>query len=955
MLKYDRAPDIYPAAAETIVSCVSLDIQPQDVFHRLKAWRLYLVLLKKLMPELGSLTPKMTCDVVAAIAKAGQKEFQFAVHVEAAVEQRPFKFHAEHLISMLRDFASLQQPCAKMRRLLLKREHELPECTPSALCALPAALAGHRSGDEGQVEQRMLEIISDLLCKPGAYRLPTDGRVFRSKAPLTELLPMCSVYSAVSGEPLAVLETYDGISAKEMKRSLQIQIGVPPFRQKFFLEDGSQEIQDDEVFAEQPVKIKLVLSDFWPPDFEEDRRMMAACRNNDSVRLEKLLKCPRNPNFRDVNGDMPLHRAAAAGHIKPTLLLLEAGALKDARDKEGQGVTPLFIAAGNGHAEVVSLLIEKGADKSKTRTFDGATPLHIATQRGHLQVVHLLVKLGVEIEEATTNTGATPLHIAVENAHLEVMYFLIEAGADINKATTVDGATPLYIAALNGHVKVVRLLIQAGADRNKARTRDGATPVYIACLVGHLNVVQVLVEAGVDIDQATTETGATPLYVAAQECRTKIACLLVEAGVDINKARAIDGATPLYVAAQSGHLQIVKLLVKAGVDIDKATSKTGTTPLHIATKRCHIAVVRLLIDSGADIHRARTDDFWWEQMRQRHFRLRRRAKDCGSAVPIAEEEEPLEGPPAVVHVSREECVQLVAGCAKLDFRHEALLKGVTSWLCEGRRHAELSADEVAAFLDSFAQLGYAEPLLRAALEHALLRVAPEMPPESCTRALQGAVDVGMSVRGTAVRSLLRRCGSRLKQLPEDDAEKLRHLLFHPRALQKDHPAMDISERLQPVQPVPVPAELTQLAAASVQDEWCQLLILREQVARREKQATYWQHLRTLAQAKERCVQCDMGLMGLQTVLVALHQLCQLLMDSEESDFVSETLAALAEILALAAEELPREGSATFPVLQFQLQELAEYLGEVNLVPRGHRPRLGGATAGKEEDSSLGLA
>ena len=41
--------------------------------------------------------------------------------------------------------------------------------------------------------------------------------------------------------------------------------------------------------------------------------------------------------------------------------------------------------------------------------------------------------------------------------------------------------------------------------------------------------------------------------------------------------------------------------------------------------------------------------------------------------------------------------------------------------------------------------------------------------------------------------------------------------------------MDVPPRLQPVQPVPVPAELTQLAAASVQDEWCQLLILREQV------------------------------------------------------------------------------------------------------------------------------
>ena len=73
---------------------------------------------------------------------------------------------------------------------------------------------------------------------------------------------MCSVYSAVSGEPLAVLETYEGISAKEMKQSLQIEIGIPRFRQILFLEDGSQEIQDDEVFALQPVKIKLVVLEF---------------------------------------------------------------------------------------------------------------------------------------------------------------------------------------------------------------------------------------------------------------------------------------------------------------------------------------------------------------------------------------------------------------------------------------------------------------------------------------------------------------------------------------------------------------------------------------------------------------------------------------------------------------------------------------------------------------------
>eukprot|EP00913_Durusdinium_trenchii_P009020 g8486.t1 len=347
--------------------------------------------MKKLMPNLGSLTPKMTCDVVAAFAKAGQKEFQFALHVEAAVEQRPFKFHAEHLISLLRDFATLQQPCLKLRQQLLKRHHELPECTVSGLCALPEALAGHPGGEIQEVEQQMLETMSELLCKPEAYQLPKDGR----------------------------------------------------------------------------------------------------------------------------------------------------------------------------------------------------------------------------------------------------------------------------------------------------------------------------------------------------------------------------------------------------------------------------------------------DDFWWQQMRQRHFRLRRKALERGSAVapvPVVREvAEDLQLTPAVVYVSREECLQLVTGCAKMDWHHEKLLQGASSWLCEGRRHAELEPHEVAKFLQGFSDLGFAQPLLRASLEHSPAQVAPEMPPDSCTSALQGALDVGMSVRSTAVRSLLRRCSARLRQLSAADAEQLRQL-----------------------------------------DEWCQLLILREQVAKREKQVTHWRHLKTLAAESERCSQCDLA-------------------------------------------------------------------------------------------------
>ena len=122
----------------------------------------------------------------------------------------------------------------------------------------------------------------------------------------------------------------------------------------------------------------------------------------------------------------------------------------------------------------------------------------------------------------------------------------------------------------------------------------------------------------------------------------------------------------------------------------------------------------------------------------------------------------------MVHVTRAEFLQLLEGCRRLDWRDEYLLAGISAWLCTGRRHGELLPGEVACVLRDFAALGYATPLLRAALEHALLRVAGVLDPADCVMALSGAVDVGMGVRSEAVRSLLRRCTAQLALIPAAD-------------------------------------------------------------------------------------------------------------------------------------------------------------------------------------------
>merc|ERR1712176_534398 len=94
---------------------------------------------------------------------------------------------------------------------------------------------------------------------------------------------------------------------------------------------------------------------------------------------------------------------------------------------------------------------------------------------------------------------------------------------------------------------------------------------------------------------------------------------------------------------------------------------------------------------------------------------------------------------------------------------------------KGRRHAELEPAEVAHVLDAMSTLGFTSPLLRVALEHALLRVTTSLEPADCTRALRGALDVGMGVRSAAVRSLLRRCTTELGLIPPEDVATLRDL------------------------------------------------------------------------------------------------------------------------------------------------------------------------------------
>eukprot|EP00435_Cladocopium_sp_Y103_P061354 s1865_g23.t1 len=301
-----------------------------------------------------------------------------------------------------------------------------------------------------------------------------------------------------SGETLTVLDAdeFEGKTAKAVKQTLAAKFGISRFKQRFFLQDGSGEIADDEVFGSAPPRVQLVVLELSSPDAEQREMLISASRSYDLAPLEKLLQYPLEPNEAGRGAFAPLHVAAGIGNAEAVRLLLEAQAQIDQCDSLGN--TPLHIAAQEGQSDAVRLLVEAGALQDQ-ETSDRATPLWLAASQGHLKTVRVLAELGADKEKATSD-GVTPLFIATQQDHPDMISLLVELGADIDRAAK-GGTTPLMVAAQQGYLRTLCLLLDLGAAKDQPGD-DGATALFIAASRGHADIVRVLIASGADCDAA---------------------------------------------------------------------------------------------------------------------------------------------------------------------------------------------------------------------------------------------------------------------------------------------------------------------------------------------------------------------------------------------------------------------------------------------------------------------
>nr|VZI28361.1 unnamed protein product [Spirometra erinaceieuropaei] len=149
-----------------------------------------------------------------------------------------------------------------------------------------------------------------------------------------------------------------------------------------------------------------------------------ACFQGQHEVVQLLVERKANIEHRAKTGLTPLMEAASGNHVKVGKILLDHGADVNALPVLSSRDTALTIAADKGRTEFVKLLLERGAIV-EARNKKGATSLWLACNGGHLEVVQSLIDAHADVN-SQDNRKVSCLIAAFRKGHISVVNVLVQ-------------------------------------------------------------------------------------------------------------------------------------------------------------------------------------------------------------------------------------------------------------------------------------------------------------------------------------------------------------------------------------------------------------------------------------------------------------------------------------------------------------------------------------------------
>ena len=304
-------------------------------------------------------------------------------------------------------------------------------------------------------------------------------------------------------------------------------------------------------------KIKLIQAwidqgAVWPDELSGDRsstvasatveKMRTALREGKPADFQRLVKAsPKAINAKGQDGWTPLMYAALYGNVDSGRLLLDRGALVNARNDAGG--TALMYAVDD--VAQTKLLLERGADPNLC-SGEGRTALLIAVgNSGSYPVVKLLLEKGANATLSLPD-GRGALALAVNSMDPQVLQLLLDRGA--------TKPLPLSFAMSMGCWECFEMMLQHAQPPDLNAALRGAT------VTGNLRVIDMLLERGAQPPPTILQAVAlSPTPIPAATIRT-----FLSRGANPSLKTSF-GLTTLEFAKRQGNDGLVKVLVEAGI------------------------------------------------------------------------------------------------------------------------------------------------------------------------------------------------------------------------------------------------------------------------------------------------------------------------------------------------------------------------------------------------------
>jgi uncharacterized protein len=150
----------------------------------------------------------------------------------------------------------------------------------------------------------------------------------------------------------------------------------------------------------------------------------AAATGKTAQIVRQLARDPKLVNAYAEDGFQPLGLACFFGHYETAEYLAKTGAAINSHSLNPLSAAPIQSAAAAGHTKIVMLLLNHGADPN-VREQGGYTPLHAAAQNGDTQMIRALLFNGADMH-IKTQDGKRPVDLAKEAGHTDAVALIKE-------------------------------------------------------------------------------------------------------------------------------------------------------------------------------------------------------------------------------------------------------------------------------------------------------------------------------------------------------------------------------------------------------------------------------------------------------------------------------------------------------------------------------------------------